>query len=271
MSRTATSPLPLAGILVLACAFIQPTKVTAQGPSTDPHAVQPERPTVATHAGTVAPGWAEIEVGGELDRYSDESRGGSAPLVLKLGLAPRLQLNVQMPVVRPPGTDTIGAGDLVVGLKWRLVDDARVVGDFAVVPLVKAPSGSSTSGTGSGTTDVGLLIISSHALGPIAMDLNAGYTRRSGDGTIAPRNATVWTASFGGPARGPIGWVAELYGFPSTSGPAGADAIVAVLLGPTFQTRTWLALDAGVIAPITGPQPRAIYAGGVWNIGRVWR
>src|ERR1700688_2765409 len=26
----------------------------------DPHSVQPERPTVATHAGTVAPGWVEL-------------------------------------------------------------------------------------------------------------------------------------------------------------------------------------------------------------------
>ena len=29
----------------------------------DPHAAQPERPTVATHAGTVARGWFEIETG----------------------------------------------------------------------------------------------------------------------------------------------------------------------------------------------------------------
>ena len=42
----------------------------------------------------------------------------------------------------------------------------------------------------------------------------------SGDGTLAPRNASVWTASFGGPARGRSGWVAELYGYPATSGPA---------------------------------------------------
>jgi glucose-1-phosphate thymidylyltransferase len=33
----------------------------------DPRAVQPERPTVATHAGTVAPGWVELETGVEFD------------------------------------------------------------------------------------------------------------------------------------------------------------------------------------------------------------
>jgi len=36
----------------------------------DPHEAQPERPTVATHAGTVAPGWVEFEAGSEFDRYA---------------------------------------------------------------------------------------------------------------------------------------------------------------------------------------------------------
>jgi hypothetical protein len=34
--------------------------------------------------------------------------------------------------------------------------------------------------------------------------------------------------------------------------------------------RPWLALDGGVIVPLSGPQPRAAYFGGVWNIGRLW-
>jgi hypothetical protein len=118
---------------------------------------------------------------------------------------------------------------------------------------------------------LGLLLISSHDVGPLAVDLNAGYTRRSGDGLTAPRNATVWTASFGGPAIGRVGWVAEIYGFPRTSGPARQDSIVALLFGPTFIVRPWFALDGGVIAPVTGPQPRAIYVGGAWNIGRMWK
>ena len=132
------------------------------------------------------------------------------------------------------------------------------------------PTGSASSGAGTGTTDVSLLVISSHALGPVAMDLNAGYTRRSGDGTAAPRAATVWTASFGGPWRGRAGWVAEIYGYPATSGPSGAASIVAVLVGPTWLVRRWLVLDGGVIVPVTGPQPRAVYAGLTYNVGRLW-
>src|SRR5205823_2561574 len=99
-------------------------------------------------------------------------------------------------------------------------------------------------------------------------DLNAGYTRRSGDGSTVSRDATVWTVSTGGPAVGQFGWVAEVFGYPRTAGPAGDPSIVAALFGPTLSVREWLALDGGFIVPIAGSPPRAIYAGGVVNGGR---
>jgi hypothetical protein len=85
-----------------------------------------------------------------------------------------------------------------------------------------------------------------------------------------PTSATLWTVSFGGPLAGPVGWVAECYGLPATPGPAGLASIVALLGGPTLAVRTWLAFDAGVIIPVTGPQLRALYAGGVYNVGQLW-
>jgi hypothetical protein len=258
-------------VLAWFAGLIVPSGLAAQTPAPDPHAAQPERPTVATHAGTVAAGWLEIEAGTEFDRYADRSRGGSAPVVFKIGLAPRVQLGVQTPLVRAPGAGTTGLGDLAAGIKWRVAEHAPVVGNFAILPSLKLPSGSTGSGAGTGTTDLNLLFISSHDLGAVAMDVNIGYTRRSGDGSAAPRNATLWTFSFGGPARGRLGWVAEVYGYPATAGPAGARSIVAVLTGPTVEVREWLVLDAGVIAPVTGPQPRAVYAGVVYNVGRLWR
>ena len=259
-----------ASLIVAALAFSLCGRAALAQEAADPHAVQPERPTVATHAGTVAPGWVEIEWGVEWDRYDDDSRGAIVPVVAKIGLARRLQLNVVQSPVRPPGGDSLHASDLTVGVKWRLSDDFPVLGRFAILPSVKFPTGSAVLGSGTDTTDVGFLVISSHDLGPIVMDLNAGYTRRSGDGLAAPRNATVWTASFGGAAAGSVGWVAELYGYPRTSGPAGQDGIVALLIGPTVTVRPWFSLDGGVIAPLTGPQPRALYFGGVWNVGRAW-
>jgi hypothetical protein len=233
---------------------------------TDPHAVQPERPTVATHAGTVAPGWLEIEAGVERDRFAPSDIGYVTPTVFKFGVTDHVQLSVFGSVAHPAPSVT-GIGDIATGVKWRLLDGAPIVGDFAVLPSIKFPTGSATSGTGTGTTDVSLLAISSHDLGGVAMDINAGYTRRSGDGSVAPRNATLWTLSFGGPFAQPFGWVAEMYGFPGTSAQA---PIVALLFGPTVTPRPWLAFDAGIIIPVAGPQPRAFYAGAVYNVGQLW-
>lgn len=260
-------------VLVLVVAFIAGRTCRAQkappDTATDPRAVQPERPTVATHAGTVAPGFLEIETGIERDAFAPSVIGVVTPTVFKVGIASHAQLSVFGSLAHPSGGD-LGLGDVGVGVKWRLLDDAPVLGDFAVLPEVKAPTGSVDKGTGTGTTDVSLLLISSHMLGNVAMDLNVGYTRRSGDGSNAPRNATVWTASFGGPLAGAFGWVAECYGYPSTPGPAGQASIVALLAGPTILVRPWLAVDAGLIVPLRGPQPHALYAGAVYNVARLW-
>lgn len=247
-----------------ACAASAP--VAAQ--ERDPRAAQPERPTVATHAGTVAPGFLEFESGVELDRLGpDHATVGT--LIAKIGVSGHVQFSIFASAAKPSGYAG-GVGDLAAGFKWRILDAHSLLGDFAVQPTVKLPTGSIARGSGTGTTDLSLLLISSRDAGPVHIDFNAGYTWRSGDGTDAPRTATVWTASFGGTIAGPANWTAELFGYPGTSGPAGAAPTVAFLVGPTFTVRSSLVLDVGIIAPIAGRQPRAVYAGVVYNAGRIW-
>jgi hypothetical protein len=122
---------------------------------------------------------------------------------------------------------------------------------------------------GTHTTAAGLLLIDSRTIGPVSLDLNVGITRHTGDGSTIPQSTSLWTASSGFPIAGPIGWQLECFGFPGTHGPAGAAPIVAILTGPTLGAWRSLALDAGVIIPVTGPQPRALYAGLVTNVGRL--
>jgi hypothetical protein len=198
---------------------------------------------------------------------ADHNTGGT--LVTKIGVTSRIQFSLFASAAAPSGSDG-GFGDLAAGIKWRLLDAHPVLGDFAILPSVKFPTGSVARGSGTGTTDASLLFISSRDIGPVHIDINAGYTRRSGDGTDAPRSATVWTLSFGGAIAGPANWTAEVFGFPGTDGPAGAAPIVALLVGPTFNVGTTLVVDVGVIVPIAGPQARAAYAGFVYNAGRIW-
>lgn len=271
MSRTHPLPLCLAALATIA--ILGPPALAAQSaPDSaavrDPHAVQPERPTVATHAYTVARGWLELETGFEADRQPDRSHTILTPTVLKIGVGGRAQLDILGSTTKQ-ADQSVGVGDLSAALKLRVADDLPLVGDFSIQPTIKLPTASVSRDLGTGTTDLGLLLITSREFGAAELDLNVGATIRSGDQSRASRTATLWTVSMALPVSGSLGWALESFGYPGTGGPAGTPAIVGLLTGPTFTVRPWLAIDAGVIEPITGPQPRAIYSGLVWNLGCV--
>jgi hypothetical protein len=274
--RAGVAALCGGAILVAAAlqfADVQPAMGAEAPQAPDPHAVQPERPTLATHAHTIAPGWVEIEAGAERDRFPDGSRIESAVTTTKIGLTTRTQLGLTASALRDPSnaSHTSGFGDLGLALKWRPLDHRPLIGDFALLPGLKLPTGSQTRGTGTGTTDASLVLISSHAFGPLSLDVNVGGTARSGDGVAAPKRASLWTAALGLPVAGTLGWAAELYGYPGTAGPSGAAPLLAALFGPTWTPRPWLELDVGAIVPVSGPQPHALYAGLVWSAGRLWK
>lgn len=251
--------------LLCAAMACRPPEALPDSAAPDPRSVQPERPSVATHAWTVAPAYVEVETGVEIDRDPDGSHALLVPTEVKVGLAPRVQLSLFLPAGSATGTP-LGAGDVAAGVKWRIVDGDGPLARVALLPTLKLPTGGDR---GTRTTDAGLLLIDSRTIGVVSLDLNLGVTRRTGNGERAPRTATLWTAALGIPVRGPIGWQLECFGYPGTHGPAGSAPSVAVLTGPTLGAWRTLALDAGVIVPVEGPQPRALYAGLVTNLGRI--
>ena len=90
---------------------------------------------------------------------------------------------------------------MIVGVKWRVADAAPLLGAFAIQSTLSLPTGSPESGRGSGKAAVNVLAISSHRVGPVSLDVNAGYTRLAGESTSAPRDSTVWTAAAAFPDR----------------------------------------------------------------------
>lgn len=251
---TGTSPATLEGSAI------------SGGGGFHPRAVQPERPSVATHAGTVAPGFLEIESGGERDKTSGADATYSVPTVVKIGVSNRTQLALQLPVSGGGGS-SVGAGDVALGLKVRVTEDRPLLQDVALLPQVKFATGGAH---GTGTTDVSVLLINSRTLGPVGLDLNVGMTLHSGREETVPRTSSMWAAALGIPVHGPLGWALEMYGYPGTSGRAGYAPVIALLAGPTFVVRQELALDAGLIVPIEGAQPHALYAGVVVNAGKLF-
>jgi hypothetical protein len=220
---------------------------------------------VATHAGNVAPGYVEIETGIERDRLSRATTTSLFSTTVKFGVAPRTQFSVGIPVLQLPG-ERHGIGDVSAALKIRVLENHPLLADFALQPQLKLNSGGSR---GSGTTDAGLLLISSRSIGALDLDLNAGVTRRSGDGMGAPKTATLWAVAGAFPVVGKLSFTSEIYGYPGTSGPAGVRPVVAVLAGPTYLVHPSFNLDIGIIEPISGPQSRAFYFGLVANVGRL--
>lgn len=253
------------GRLMFAWAWLLPVIASAQ--ASDPHASQPERPSVATHAHLVAPGWIEVEFGAERDSHDGHFAGTVLPAVIKMGLASRLQLTVLTGVNHVVGTDGVAFNDFGVSLKWRLADDVPGVGAIAVQPglLMSMPERGVHHEAGAN-----VVLIASRSIHSVSVDLNAGLTCWTGDGTSVPRTESMWAIATGGSFGGPVGWGVELSGVPRTRGPAGQASTAAMLVGPTFTVRPSLVFDLGVVAPVAGPQSRAMYAGGVWNVGRVW-
>lgn len=238
----------------------------------DPRQAEPERPTVATHAYTVAPGIVELETGFQQQHPDPSSNLVGVPILFKIGLTDRLQLDIAPGWLRSTGGAGVEEGltDLALGVKWRLVDQSSVLGAFAIQPSVSLATGSADKGTGLGSESLTLLVISSRSIGPVSLDLNAAYTRRGGDGSILPNNSTMWTVSSGFPVYGRLNWAAECFGYPRTTGPSGESGIVAFLTGPTFVAHKTVVLDAGVILNITGYGGTAVYGGVTWNMGHAW-
>jgi hypothetical protein len=255
-----------------AAALAQASPAPPQPVPPDPRAARPERPSVATHAFTVAPGVFELEAGTQRQADGALQNYLALPFLMKIGLGPRVQLDIAPGWQRNDeyGRVTAGMTDLVVGVKWRVADDAGVLGTFAIQTTAALPTGSAESGTGTGETAVNLLAISSRTIGPVSLDLNVGYTHRTGDGSAVPTSDWLWTVSTGIPLVGNLGMGAEVYGIPASSGPAGRPPVVAFLVNLNYAITPRVIVDGGATFDISGFGETALFGGLTWNIGRAW-
>ena len=253
----------------LAAVLVSAAPLAAQHAPPKLSTAQPERPSVSTHAGTMSPGWFEVETGIELDHGVQPEHATLGVFAAKLGLGERTQLSLLANVVQP--SDAAGGlGDVTVAVKFRVLDDHPILGNFALLPAIKFPTGSDARGTGTNTTDGTLTVISSRDVFGLDMDANVAYTFRGGSGVHAPRDSWLYAVSLSGDLPAGLGWTAEIFGVPGTSGAQGAPPTAALLVGPTFTLRQWLVFDCGGILPFMGQQPRALYAGLTYNVGRLW-
>jgi hypothetical protein len=227
-------------------------------PAQSPRAANPERPTFATHAYVVSPGYAELEQGLAARGVVSLREETSWDVNLKFGISRHAQAALFGPLYARTASGT-GIRDLGATLKLRTDLSPRAAG--AIVTSVTAPTGNAARGLGAGRALGGVTAVLSVDL-PAAfhLDANAGP---QGIGAGAPQ----WFLSLSGArALGRAGVTVELFHF--TSGGLGPQ-LGGVLGAITFRVAEWVVVDAGGVARTTSGTADQLFVGCTTNLGRL--
>ena len=226
-----------------------------------PTAANPERPTVATHAYTVAPGYAELEQGVRAFGVNGLGQGTAWDLNLKLGVGRGVQVGLFGPAYVRTGTGS-GVGDLGLAVKLNRAVSPQAA--IALVPAVTLPTGDAGRGLGAGRALGSLVgVLSADLPSGLHFDGNAGPI---GVGAGAPQWFTSLGLSHGG--VGPVGLAAELFDF--TGGGAGPRqrGLLAALMVTVVE---WVVVDAGGVRGLVDGTPDQVFVGVTTNLGCIFK
>jgi hypothetical protein len=151
-------------------------------------------PLVTDDAGTLGRGNRQLELNAEwAQEHVDATDGATTSLheharelvaALALGVHDRADVVLSVPLawseVREHGAGRErngGVGDVGLELKWRAFERGSF--SFAVKPGLTFPTGNEARGLGAGAIGYGAAVIASQALGPVALHLNAAWTRQN--------------------------------------------------------------------------------------------
>ena len=225
-----------------------------------PRAANPERPTFATHAYAVAPGYAELEQGLRLEGGAGDATAWDYNL--KIGVARQVQFAFFGTgfIHTPAGA---GVGDVGVALKLSTSVSLRTT--LALSSSVSFPTGDAGAGRGAGRTQGGVLAVASaDAFRKLHIDLNLGPVELGGGAS-----PLRWFHSVGaGVALGRYGLTTELYGF--TAG-AGESAEWGALGAVTVRPAEWIVVDAGGSVGLWRETPHLLFVGVTTNLGAVFK
>ncbi len=231
---------------------------------TDP-TVTPYRPTVSTPAALSAPGWLEVEVGGQvLSVGSSTSRRDSVPYSLKLAFSDDWGIRIGGELlVDVAGTEArhLGAiGDTSFVLKRRVaLTQTSAVG---LEIGATSPTAPADMHSGSGRTDYGITGIYSADLNQsLHVDINVGAVRLGKAEDHGSPTEAVWAFAVSRSIGTRWGIAGELSGSQQT----GADSSRLALLAATYSPGRRATLDLGVARGLATPATGwSIFAGGTF-------
>jgi hypothetical protein len=228
-----------------------------------PRAANPERPTVATHAYTVAPGYAELEQGARAFGVAGFAEGTAWDFNLKIGVTGGVQLGLfGAGYVRSAAGG--GAGDFGVAVKWGRTLSARSA--IALVPGATFPTGDETRDLGAGRTLGSLVAVYSADLpAQLHFDGNAGPV---GIGAGKPQWFTSLGLAWDGGGGGRLGVATELFDFTAGgAAPAQRGGLAAALV----TVAEWAVVDVGGVVGLTAGTPDQLFVGVTTNLGRIFK
>jgi hypothetical protein len=225
-----------------------------------PRTANPERPTVATHAYTVAPGYAELEQGARAFGVSGLAEATSWDFNLKVGVRSGLQLGFFGAGYVRTGAGA-GVGDVGLSLKASRVVSPKVA--VAVVPAMTVPSGDAGRGLGAGRALGSLVgVFSADLPKEFHFDANAGPV---GIGAGQPQWFTSLGLAHGG--VGAVGVATELFDFTGGgAGPRQRGLLAAVMVTVV----DWVVMDAGGVRGLVDGTPDQLFLGVTTNLGRIF-
>jgi hypothetical protein len=209
----------------------------------EPPSVTPYRPSVSTPAALSAPGWLEVEAGGQSTKFIDMVRRDSLPYTLKLAFTPDWGIRVSGDAyVRLRGPDDFalqGGGDTTIVLKRRLAVNESSA--FGAELSVKIPTDG--AGLGSGRTDSAFNGIYSSDFAPgWHVDFNASVAHIGGVDFGASPRLLGWAAALSRNLTEAWGVVGELSG----THQGGVGSTSQALVAASYSVSPALTLDFGV-------------------------
>lgn len=217
------------------------------------------RPLATEDTGTVEPGKGELELSGD---YAKSSGDQSWLLkgVLTVGLLPWLDTRIESAALglEPEHQPSrAGIGDSLVGVKYRLLDETKVLPAMLGAFTLRLPTGDADRGLGREDVDVGLLAALSKAYGPITLTWNGGYTFVTRD-----RSLDFWTLAGSVEYRATRAWVLVAEVVSTVSVDTGGDTAV-LRAGAVYAITNRIRLDGALGFGLTRKSPDVLVTLGV--------
>jgi Putative MetA-pathway of phenol degradation len=223
--------------------------------------IQPDRPEVTESARLVPPRTVQLETGVLVSRQRTAGlpaeRIVGAEADLRIGVARQVEVNIEGdPFVRVRGPrDDTGAGDITLGVRYRLVEGVEErpwPPSVAVKPYVKLPVAGEPIGTG--RVDFGLLLLASFALpADVELEVNAGAAGIGQTDGRGYRPQAILSAAATRDIVGPLEGFLELFFTSREQGDVGSH--LALNAGLFYRVTSAFAVDVGVQTSLHGDGP----------------